>query len=368
MGVNKMELSYKLFTQDTLADVQQLVAARFGEGGCKMAKHLLKNPLLMDGGGAAGDIAYRDGRPVCFMATMVRRAYLGHETLLCSVGGMFCKAERGCPLPAMIEVMERMGGDHYGCSYGFGNTSSPTAWGVNKEIGGVLGPATWLRSRFRVIHPIGLALGGFRRKILRQLPPVWKREDVAEVDGVVLFKSGDGVEVIRLKGIEAQDFDAFWEKYLLGNKGFVISRTSAELEWVFGERIREGRCLVFAAYSGDVMMGWMIISPFKKSPRRWIIVDCLALNNDKDILLAMSRAVVKFLKTRTNAWTLETRGFPMWFDSVIKRVLPFTIRHKDNPYFYFPQQNEISNRICMALNQSESWFFGLYDGDGCMCV
>lgn len=361
-----MQIEYRSFTNDTLADVLPLVRRRFGEDACLLTQHILHNPLIEAGGGSAGDIAYRDGRPVCFMATMVRRAYLGHEAVLCSVGGLLCKAERGCPLSVMIEVMQRMGGMHYGCSFGFGNTSSSSAWGVNKNMGGKSGPETWCRSRFCLIRPIDVALGAILRKVLRRPPPAWRSDDVQEVDEDVLFASNTGIEITRLKGIDVNVFNAFWSEYLSRNTGFVVSRTAEELDWIFGRKIRNGYGVLLGAKKHGILKGWIIIAPLLKSPRRWTIVDWIALDNDRDTLRFLLKAAKRFLKIKTNAWLLETRGFPAWCDIIIKQHLPFKIKHKSNPFFFFPQNNEISLRICEELQMDRSWFFGPYDGDMCL--
>lgn len=359
-----MRIEYKDFTEETLPDIRELVVSRFGEGIMEAIQKILQNPLCKTNK-SAGCIGYRSGTPVCFKAFMLRRLYLGQEEALGLVGGYYCKAMKGCPLPIIIEVQERSEWNRNGCRLRFGNSCIYTTMRLNERLGAYPGSASWTEMRFGVIRPMKFLLLFFRHKVLK-LPQVFgEARCPTTVDEHRIFASSGEWTVCRLKGIDER-LKSFWERYLAGNRGIVVSRDMETLNWLFAESIASGNCVLLALYRGKEVEGYVILRPMATSVCRWQIIDMIALENAPERLDLLLKGARIFLKRDTRAISMESTGFPEFVQPVLKKYLPHVQKTGHNRFEWITDDQDIIAEIKKSGNAQSSWFFGPFDGDYCM--
>lgn len=361
-----MNKTYKAFTVDTLEDAFILIRERLGEHACSVAEKVLQNPAHKDGT-ACGCIGYKDDRPVCMQAEMLRTMYFRTERTKGLVGGLTCKVKRGCPLSILLETLDRAGkinNNNYLLS--FGNTCCGETAKLCDCSGGHSGPNSCTRYLWRAIRPFECVKYFVRRKLLNWEMPKWKSFSTFSSIG---FKTQHaGLTIRRLMEVKPDFFDVLFLEYVKTNEGIVCSRTAEEVEWIFGERIKCGQCVLLAAFKGDHPVGYIIIN-VAQTAKRCGIFDWFALKNNEKILEAILSVACSYLKQYTPAMMLEVCGFPTWIQSLLKYYLPHERRLGNNVFAWSSCDNVFHENVLLpVIDSPKSWFFGPYDGDMCICM
>lgn len=315
------------YTEDTRQDAFAVISDRFSPKDCRIAEKYLQNPLLSNGG--AGDVAYEHDKPVGFQAAIRRRLYLGKTQLIGVVGGMLAMQEKASPV-LLVNLMKATVAPRDGSSFFYANTANITSMKMNRMLGVKgTGPATCERTRFAVVF----VPWGFRWMCTRP-------------------------HARRLYDIDPKIFDGFWNSYLATNKGLVSSRTSEELTWIFGDRLKTGEIALLGEFKEQSLLGYIVLK-VNSNRRRVLIIDWIALKNDKQVLDSLLVSAVRFARRETNAIFLESIGFPSFSEDISRRRLGWVRKARNNTFIWkFPDgRTEIP---------AESWFFGPYDGDRCM--
>ena len=353
-------------SEKTVSDAEAVVRDRFPESAVAILRKVMRNPArrLYDG---CGDIAYDDGRPICFQAFVLRRlAWCGDECWG-HVGGMTVLAS-GAPVEALIDV--RAASIHHQVEYriGFGNTQCAATEKMAVKAKATLGPESCCWYRYRPVRWLDFIWYCFSRKVLKRPIPNWSKFDSV---GAKPFRRVDGSRVVeRVMSFDAR-FDDFWSRYVQENEGLTCSRTVEELEWIFGEEVRDGRAVVLGLFEDGKLNGFLVLKDEGTSGRRWQLMDWVALGNDAGRLDALLAAGCRFLKRRTPAMLVESIGFPTFIQPVLKRHLPFR-RYAGNNFFSYGYRGRKTTGKAFAdaceavIDTPKSWFFGPYDGDMCM--
>lgn len=321
----------KSYTEETRDDALKVVRSRFSVDSFRIAAKYLQNPLcVLDPD--AGDVAYQDDRPVGFQAAVLRRLHLGREEFIGVVGGMLGMEDGASPV-LLMQLMKRSIAPRGGSTLFFANTANAASMKMNRLLGVKgKGPITCERIRFA---------SAFWPKMLKVLVPRPRAK--------------------RLMSFEPKLFDDFWRRYLIANKGVVCSRTTEELRWVFGDRTESGEVVVLGSLNGDNLAGYIVLKRSKFVVRglefqRWMILDWIALDNDRMILAGLLRDALRFLRRETRAMLLESIGFPEFVEPILAKYLPFRRKTESNSFLYqFTDTNQVI--------PEGSWFFGPYDGD-----
>lgn len=359
-----MALEYKDFTEETLQDAIDLCQTRFGNGIDVLLRKVLRNPLRREIS-SAGCLAYRNDRPVCFKALMRRAVYLGSERIPSGVGGIYCKAEKGCPLPAVIEVQERTDGPSFGNRVRFGNTCIYATYRLNTERGAQLGPASWTQMRYGLVRPLVFLGLVFWRKVLKHPQPDVPYFLHTTRNETNVYAAHDDFSVRRLLQIDSR-FDDFWARYLKQNKGLVASRTRDEVDWMYGEEIRNSTAVCLGLFKKENLEGYLILKPMPSSKRRWQIFDWIALGNEDSCLKLLLKGGRAFLRQETTAITIESTGFPSRAQPILDHVLPHVRDIGHNRYIWLTEDDALKQQISSLGDSEVSWFFGPYDGDYCL--
>ena len=356
-----MSVDYLDFTDETFPLIQELIVSCFGKGALSSLQKILDNPARKMFA-PAGCIGLKNGKAVCFKASMVRRLYFGQEELFGLVGGYFCKTQKGCPLSIVLEVQERSEWDHYPCRLRFGNTCIYLTMRMNAELGAHQGPESWTEMRFGIIRPIRFLWLLFRRKALHLPQPVSRQIRPAADDTETYAASGE-CSVRRIMNIDSR-FEDFWKRYLSKNRSIVASRDLETLAWLFGKEVKNGKDILLALVRNSrEVEGFIVLRRMAGSPDRWQIMDMIALENDPsrlDLLLAGTR---KFLKRETSAITLESTGFPDFIQPVLSKHMPHLQKTGHNRFEWISKDPEVIQLIEQSGNSRDSWFFGPFDGD-----
>lgn len=357
-----MQKDFKPLCEATKNDAVNLIRQRFGESALSILDKFMAAPARSYNA-PAGYIGYRDGNAVCLQAEMPRRLFMSAKECLGVVGGMTCKVLKGCPFSVLIETMDLAANIYPNHSIAFTNSCCRNATGINEAAEGIRGPESCTRYLWRAVRPLECAVYFARRKLLRMPVPSWSAFSTL---GSADFQLDVGAyRVQRSLDISPVFFDVLMSEYLKTNNGLVCSRSAAEIEWIFGERMRNGTCTLLCAYKGTMPVGYLIIST-NETARRWTIADLFALRNDEEILRALLSAVCTFLKRRTPAIMLETFGFPTWVQPLLKSYMPHIRRLNTNLFYWNSPDTDFKMKIMRIVDSRETWFFGPYDGDICM--
>lgn len=355
-------IDVKPLIDETLPDAEQVVRARFAESTIDILHKVMRNPMRRVCA-EAGDIAYEDGRPVCFQACILRRLYLGQEEFIGKAGGMTSSVE-GASEAAFIDVRLAANKVRMGSRMGFGNSCNQlSASLVPKSKKMHAGSESCSRYLWRAIRPVECALYFIRRKLLKGNLPQWR--DYSTLGSADWRVERRGLSVRRVMGVEKGFYDVLTEQQRACNRGVFCSRTAEEIDWIFGERIRSGEAVVLGAYRDDDPVGYILLRSDKKA-KRWKIHDWFAAGNDKSVLEELVRSALHYLRQETPAMMLEVEGFPTWIQPVLKRYLPFVRKMGFNQFCWGTRDKELRSQLEADLDSPKSWFFGPYDGDECM--
>ena len=359
-------IEIKALTEDTLHDAEYVVRARFPESAITILHKVMRNPLR-NLCAEVGDLAYENGRPAAFQAFLGRKMFLKHERMLGNVGGMTALCENAS-VEAMIDIRAAANKDRIGQRLVFGNTQCAATEKMAKKAKAILGPESCCWFRYRPVRLWSFVWYCFSRKVLKRPIPNWAKFDLLGAQPFRWIVGGCVIE--RVSSFDAR-FDEFWTRYVAGNEGLVCSRTVEELEWIFGDEIRNGRVVVLGLFEKELLNGYLVLKDEGESGRRWQVMDWVALGNDATRLDALLAAGCRFLKSRTPAMLVESIGFPMFIQGVIKKHLPFR-RYAGNNFFSYgyrkpkTEGKEFAEKCEAVINTPKSWFFGPYDGDMCM--
>ena len=353
--------------ETTFNDAKSVVVDRFGMGALPVLERVMKNPLRRlcpD----VGDVVYDGNEPVCFQAMMLRRLYLGDKELFGQVGGLTC-LKNGAPAEAYLDVRAAAAKPRHGSVIWFGNSQNAESakaariWARRKKPVVFEGPESCLRFLWRAIRPIECAAYFLRRKVLKKALPQWK--DFSTLGSAGYCVTRGNVEIHRLMEVSPDFFDVLMNEYVKTNDGLVCSRTAEEVGWIFGDRIKDGRCVALGAFSKNRPAGYIVARSDCKA-KRWQILDWFALRNEECILEALLSEICRFLKRKTPAMMLESGGFPMYIQSLLMKYLPHKREIGHNVFSWGSGSKEFRESALPIIDTPQSWFFGPYDGDECL--
>lgn len=355
-----MIMDIRDYNEQTFADAKVIVSARFGEGACFQLRRLLNNPLRTFCS-SAGDIAYKDGNPMAFQAAILKRLFLRRTELFGVSGAMFCKMPKA-PLRCVLAVSDRTCAPRAGSLMTFGNTAMPISTEIALASDSTVGPDSCANIRFSIIR-----LGGFLNFALHgRLPNFLIRViDWFWLLGTKVFGGGKRRARIRsIMSLDDVDIDAFWKRYLAGNRGLVSSRTKDELNWIFGDDIKNGNVHFLVLEKDEKMSGYVILKRHAVHSSRWMVVDWIAEGDDRKMLGELLAGANRHLRCETDASFVEIIGYPMFVQDVIGKDFPYRRKAKSNSFSYRIDSEKF--RKDFEQVKDVSWFFGAYDGDRCM--
>lgn len=326
-----MNCEIKPFDESTFSDAKALTDDLFEPKPGNVLEKILSNPLRKEiSATSAGEIVYQDGKAVAFQAAIVRRLFIGKRPFIGIVGSTLCSRPETSPV-LLMQLMKATIKSRYGSKLFFANTANIASMKMNRLLGVKgAGPRTCERIRFGVMWVPGF---------LKFLLPRPKAKAVSDIDEVF--------------------FDSLWERYLSGNKGLVSSRSARELRWMFGDGLTSGNTVMLGSYDADnQLVGYIVVSS-THGGKRWMVMDWIALRNDKCILKALLVSAVRHLRKYKRSFLLEMVGYTEEGDRIASSVLPFVRKAKSNSCLW--KFNDTR-----AAMPDDSWFFGAYDGDRAM--
>lgn len=345
----------KPYVKDTQSAALAVVARHFGGRSCLQAEKILRNPLL-EPSEDAGDVAFYDDQAVGVQFAIKRRLYLRQRPFWGTVAGMLAM-DKAAPGSLLVDLTMSTIGERWNRKVYFANTAIPISMKMNQLLLGVDGEGVDSCATVRFAM---LKVGGFLNFVLHgKLPRFLVRIADAMVCGVcrVIYRS-----VITERQVAMREIDAFWAAYVAENDGIVSSRTGAEISWAFGKEIEDGKAVMVVHRKGRGVDGYVIAKESKSIAGRWLIVDWIALKNDRKVLVELLKSVKNHLCRDRRAFMLESIGFPMRIQESIGHVLPLRRRAPNNSFFYQAYDQEIND----AIKSDKGWFFGPYDGDRCL--
>ena len=356
-----MQVEIKPFDETTAEDAKLVVRRMFGSCAEPQVSHILQNPLrrLCQ---SAGDVVYEDNRPVGFQAAILRRVHIGNRKILAVVGGMLAMYPEASPVN-LLALMKKTIAPRAGSSMFIANTANPSSMKMNRMLGiKGKGPYTCGVSRFGIVH-----FGSFLRLLTRGMLPVLISEIINRI-GCVWWQKKDFLqkhEIKVLNHFDAEIFQRFWDAYLksMNGEGVVLSRTVEELNWAFLTDIQHGRNILLGRFSGNELLGYIVVRRIDEMGMRWQIVDWISIANDEMVLWELLCGAKSFLYDNSKAAILQCIGFPERAQKIICRVLPFKKKHANNSFIYSSGDHLVTKEL---EKSSSGWFWGPYDGDRCI--
>lgn len=340
-------LVIKKFTAENYSDACKIIEQVFSRGAVKIIDSGLKNPakdLVAEAG--YGEIVYEDGEPVGFHAAFPRRMYY-KQTPFVYISGSTIGVLKTAKTPFLaIQILKKTQMTPRAGSLLFvGNTINKNRMNLNKILRSKYkGPQQCAEKR---LMRVGLIK--FYRYMLET--KVLKRKSALTWQG-----ASTRVDVARI--------DDFWARYLKTNRGVTASRTSQELNWLFGERLENGRAAIVELVENGVLAGYAVLAS-SADGKRWRLMDAIVLENNLARLERLFLNVKAFLKT-TPAVLCETTGYCDAAQAVIARAFPVKRQLANNQYFIHFQASAAEQIPIEQLNSLDSWLFGCYEGDAVM--
>lgn len=326
-----MKTEIRPFEESTLSDAKKVTGDMFVLKVGAILDKMLDNPLRKTlGCVAAGEVAYQDDAPFAFQGAILRRLFIGQREICGVVGSTLASRPETSPV-LLMKLMKSTIKPRGGSELFFGNTSNVTSMKMNRMLG-VLGrgPASCEVSRF--------------------VPIVWPRF-------AKWLLPSPRCHVIE--SFYPELFDSFWHEYISANAGLVSSRTAEELEWMFGDGLRDGSVVVLGSFGKDHKLDGYIILRISQNRRKWMVHDWIAINNDKVVLKDLLKSAVRYLRKNKAGLILEAIGYPDFVQDVIAEVLYFKRKMPNNSFIWEFSDKKSSVPV-------GSWFFGAYDGDRAM--
>lgn len=234
----------KSFTRETLDDAKSIVERVFSKDACAILDTALNNPALKEVPNAdAGFVAYIDGKPVAFDATILRKMYYRQTPFWGMVGSTVGVLPEARKEMVAFELMKMSTEQRFGSKIFFGNSANKNGMRINKAFGMKnLAPQSCAEKRIAVIRRVGFFFYLIKTKLFK-----WKFS-IGDVNGYANNRETAikiGVYTVkRLFKFTSELFDGLWTKYLSTNCGLVCSRTAEELNWLFGDRLSNRRCVL----------------------------------------------------------------------------------------------------------------------------
>ena len=354
------KIEHTVYDERTRDAVLELVRSRFDAANVHAVERLLDNPLRRERP-AAGDVVLADGKAVLFSAMIAKRAHLDGKTYEVSAGGSFSKAETGCPGEYLLDVFDMVRSAGPSTDLMVGNTCIYRVARLAKMCGWTKGPSSWETTRYAVLSPVLFAALVVWRKVFRRAQPAAAPLRPSKPGKSYAAKEKWGVR--REPRIDRTALDGFWRNYLSSCRGLVLSRTAEELDWLFGEFVSDGTAALLTLRSGEAVEGYVVVRRMADSPRRWRVMDLIALSDDAERLELLLRGAKRFLAREAGAITLEVTGFPNRVQPLLGRLFPFVRRGGHNPFAWIARRAASADRLKTALEDQKGWFFGPYDGD-----
>lgn len=354
----------KSFIEDTIDDALVVVRERFGDAACDQARLILLNPMRSVCP-SAGDVSYEKDVPVGFQAAILRRGLCGEHEFHCVVGGMLAMRVGASPV-SLVALMKNTIKPRGGSVLFLGNTSIPTSMKMNRMLGvDGQGCQSCGLVRFAVLRWGRFAQFCLHGKLPRLLAALG---DIVGCLTLPFFVRRQRTKTtpVQLMAFEKEVFDRFWNEYAATNDGIVLSRTADELSWLFSDGLQTGKNILLVRKDGDRILGYIVLRAKDGGRVRWMVVDWIAMGNNREMLSDLLRDAVNYLRKNTPAAFLESIGFRMDVQDVIHRHLPFTRRAPNNSTVYKAFTKEIAEELDRA--DCHGWFFGPYDGDRCIAV
>jgi len=351
----------KPYTEDTFSDACDASFARFGESVRSQMERVLLNPLRHICT-EAGDVAYENDVPVGFQAAILRRLYVRQTPLLGVVGGLLAMKEGASPV-LLLQLMKKTVAPRGGSVLFFANTSNPQSMKLNQLLGVKgKGPDSCTCVCWRPLRLgnfVNFCLHGRLPRLLQMLGNIAGR-----VFDLLFFRRGRSHtrRLGRVTALDTQSLNGFWERYLSGNTGLVSSRTGEELLWLYGKGLASGQYIFLGRADSRGLCGYIVLRRANSGNGRWMIADWIALDDDPDVLSDLLRDAVRDLSGQSNAALLESVGFPIRVQAILRRHLPFTRKIQNNTFIYQPADAA----AIMDADFEKGWFFGPYDGDRCL--
>lgn len=162
-------------------------------------------------------------------------------------------------------------------------------------------------------------------------------------------------------------FDAFWERYLAGNKGLVSSRDPKILNHLFADALKAGRLVLVTANDCSGVRGYILLRKYAlfnvSNVLKYKIVDAIAVDNDMSCLRALVR-YAKIYAAGHSGERVEYIGGNPNLKSWIEVELPCTNEFGYNTTTYYYSGDDID--LLSAIEDRSGWFFGPYDGERCL--
>lgn len=354
-------ISIKELTGKNRKDAEIVIKARFPASALKVLDKVMSNPLEDEHKGY-GDILYVDEKPVAFRAALRRKLFVGSRGILARVRGLTCRLVDS-PKNSISRLVEAQKSNARGCLLAISNTQCVPTERRAVQNGATLGPDTCKRYIWRAIRPLDCLIYFIRRKVFRLMPEDSK--SYAQRSFVDFEVQQDGLCVKRINLDDFAIFDRLMSRYLASNKGFVSSRTTEEMSWIYGDGVRSGRIVVLCAEDKEGPVGCLVLKS-NKTGVRWLLGDLLAVENRMDVMCALLKVACGFLRRYTPAMMLESIGFPVSVDSFFREFMPHERKCAANfdSFNFFSESDTAAYRDLLLSDQS--WFFGPYDGDMCL--
>lgn len=353
-------IEVKPLTDETLSDAEQVIRHRFDASAISVLQKALKNPFRKNIE-TVGFVGYEDGEPVAFEAQMMRNVYLGRKQIIGRIGGLSCVKNRQ-HVEAFLDVRFTADRNYRENSVSFGNTQiEETANLAKRNKNACIGPDSYSRVCWGVVHPVDSFLYAVRRKVLRLPIPKWK--PFSTLDSNSFCMKRNNLSFKRLLQVVPDFFDVLMSEYLKTNEGLVSSRTAEEIEWAYGDRIRTGEDVLLAAHDNDRPVGYIILRMLYGN-RRALVIDWFAMGNDLKILEELLVIGKLYLKRHTPAMILEMVGFPTYVQPMIRKHLSHSRPIGHNMFSW--GSKSYRDELLPIIDTPKSWFFGPYDGDAFM--
>ena len=358
--------------ENSIAAAEAVVSERFCPEAVSMLRKLLSNPLR-----TAGDdigTVVRDGDVVAGVTgSIVRRLYFGREPF-CGINGGFLAMRRDAPPTLLFLLLKRAHRPRFGSVLFYSNTCSPSTVKMKPCVGVKnTGPDSWLEFRCARLR----RYPSFRRRVKRglhlplpELPPFAKKpvSPLLCVKERRVFAKDAGRGLVARACLDFAWADGFFSAYLKGNEGVVGSRTTAELDWFFGEEVAAGRSIALVAEGARGVEGYVVVRPSLYDPSRWFVADAIALRNDAETLALLFDAAKASVRECSGAERLEIIGFPMSAANVIAKAFPKARSAACNGFMWGFSDADFGRRCAEGMADGKGWFFGPFDGDFCLCL
>jgi hypothetical protein len=310
-----------------------------------------------------GCLLWHDGGVVGFHGAHMRQAFFGQRSLALCVHCLtyVAPAFRDHVAEIMLPILTQADVDIH-----VANTANPQAQRLFRGLRWAQGVASCARIQFRVTsaHRFGRLL--LARNLLgRKLPAIVGTTAGLAGIGVLACRQRirsacTPTQPLRLERFPKPATDEFWSRLLAGNRGLLTSRTSEELDWLFGQGLKSGCDVLLARVEDARLAGYAVL-------RKAVIggemvgrvMDWVAEDRDPCLLGDLLLDVCTYARDFRMA-AIEISGFPTDVQSMVRESLPFTRKIPGNPFVIFAREQELLKRI---VEDPYGWFWGPVDGD-----